>query len=405
VTTKTKTKEELVEELARAEAQVRAAESRHAIPTYAQLPLCIVRGEGCRVFDAKGVSYLDLYGGHAVALTGHCHPRVVGAIREQAGRLLFYSNVVFNDTRAAALAAIASIAPKGMSRTFLCNSGSEANEAAIKTARRTTGRREVISMLNGFHGRTMGSLSATALGHYLSDYAPGVPDHRFIPFGDLDAARAAITEKTAGVLLEPIQSMGGMHTATDDYVRGLRKLCDGTGALLMFDEVQTGPARTGAWWYGDHAGVVPDIITTAKGLGSGVPVGAMLAKDEISAKVKEGDQGTTFGGGPLACAAVLATIAVLKDEKLVENAAHRGAQIVAGAETIPGVLGARGRGMLLGLVLDRPAKDVVKALREKHRILTGTTSDPAVLRLLAPIVVGDAEVAEFLGALGDVLRS
>lgn len=393
------------EQLAKAEEQVRAAESRHAIPTYAQLPICVVRGEGCRVWDARGNSYLDLYGGHAVALTGHCHPRVVGAIREQAGRLLFYSNVVFNDTRAAALASLASILPKGMSRAFLCNSGSEANEAAIKTARRVTGRREFVSMLNGFHGRTMGSLSATALGHYLADYAPGVPDHRFIPFGDLDAARGAVTERTAGVLLEPIQSMGGMHTASDEYVRGLRKLCDETGALLIFDEVQTGPARTGKWWYGDHAGVVPDIITTAKGLGSGVPVGAMLARDEVSAKIKEGDQGTTFGGGPLACAAVLATIAVLKDEKLVDNAARRGAQIVEESMKIPGVVGSRGRGMLLGLVLDRDAKDVVKALREKHRVLTGTTSDQKVLRLLAPIVVGDAEVAEFLGALDAVLRS
>ena len=162
-------------------ADLRALETRHAIPTYAQLPICVVRGEGCRVFDDNGTSYLDLYGGHAVALTGHCHPRVVAAIREQAGKLLFYSNVVFNDTRARALASLATILPKGMSRAFLCNSGSEANEAAIKTARRVTGRREFISMENGFHGRTMGSLSATPLGHYLSDYAPGVPDHRFVP--------------------------------------------------------------------------------------------------------------------------------------------------------------------------------------------------------------------------------
>ncbi len=384
-------------------AELRALETRHAIPTYAQLPICVVRGEGCRVFDVEGNAYLDLYGGHAVALTGHCHPTVVEAIREQAGKLLFYSNVVFNDTRAHALAALATIMPPGMSRAFLCNSGSEANEAAIKTARRVTGRREVISMENGFHGRTMGSLSATALGHYLADYAPGVPDHRFIPFGDSVALRAAVTERTAAVMLEPIQSMGGMHTATDQYVRDLRKTCDDAGALLIFDEVQTGPARTGKWWYGDHAGVVPDIITTAKGLGSGVPVGAMLAKDEVSAKVKEGDQGTTFGGGPLACAAVLATITVLVDEKLCENAARRGAQISAEAMKLPGVTGIRGRGMLLGIVLDRDAKDVVRALREKHRILAGTTSDPRVLRLLAPIVVGDAEVGEFVGALAEVM--
>jgi acetylornithine/succinyldiaminopimelate/putrescine aminotransferase len=378
-------------------------EKRHAIPTYAQLPICVVRGESCRVFDEDGRSYLDFYGGHAVALTGHCHPRVVAALREQAGRLLFYSNVVFNDTRARALASLAAAMPSGMSRAFLCNSGSEANEAAIKTARRVTGRREVISMLNGFHGRTMGSLSATALGHYLADYAPGVPDHRFIPFGDLAAAEHAVSEKTALVLLEPIQSMGGMGTASDEYVVGLRRLCDRTGTLLAFDEVQTGPARTGRWWYGDHAGVVPDIITTAKGLGSGVPVGAMLATDPVSAKVKEGDQGTTFGGGPLACAAIDATLSVIREERLVENAALRGQGLAHASRALRGVTGIRGRGLLLGIELDRDAKPVVQALREKHRVLAGTTSDPKVVRLLPPAVLGDPEVAEFVAALSSVL--
>ena len=378
-------------------------EKRHSIPSYAQIPVLAVRGEGCRVFDDKGVSYLDYWGGHAVALTGHCHPRVVAAIREQAGRLLFYSNVVFNDVRARAMASLAAAMPKGMSRSFLCNSGSEANEAAIKTARRTTGRREVISMLGGFHGRTMGSLSATPLGHYLSDYAPGVPDHRFVPFGDLDALRAAVTERTAAVMFEPIQSMGGVATATDEYVRGLRALCDEFGALLIFDEIQTGLGRTGVMWYGDHAGVVPDLITTAKGLASGVPIGAMLARDEVAAKVKEGDQGTTFGGGPLACAAMEATLAVIRDERLAENAARRGRQIAEGVRAIRGVTGVRGRGLLLGIVLDREAKAVVKALRDRHRVLAGGTSDPNVLRILPPLVLGEAEVAEFVAALAEVM--
>jgi acetylornithine/succinyldiaminopimelate/putrescine aminotransferase len=379
-------------------------EKRHAIPTYAQIPVLVVRGEGCRVFDEKGASYLDFWGGHAVALTGHCHPRVVAAVREQAGRLLFYSNVVFNDVRARALASLAAAMPKGMSRAFLCNSGSEANESAIKTARRTTGRREVISMHGGFHGRTMGSLSATPLGHYLDDYAPGVPDHRFLPFGDLDALRAAVTERTAAVMFEPVQSMGGVASATDEYVRGVRAVCDAVGALLIFDEIQTGLGRTGVMWYGDAAGVVPDIITTAKGLASGVPIGAMLAKDEVSAKVKEGDQGTTFGGGPLACAAMEATLAVIRDERLVENAARRGREIVGGVTKIRGVTGVRGRGLLLGIVLDREAKGVVKALREKRRVIAGGTSDPNVLRILPPLVVGDAEVAEFVAALADVMK-
>lgn len=382
---------------------VRAAEARHAIPTYAQLPIAVVRGEGCHVEDATGTRWLDLYGGHAVALTGHCHPRVVAAIREQAGRLLFYSNVVANDARARALTAIAAVAPHGMSRSFLCNSGTEANEAAIKIARRTTGRREVLSFEGGFHGRTMGSLSATALGHYLADYAPGVPDHRFLPFGDLAAAEAAITERTAGVLLEPIQSMGGMRTATAEYLQGLRAACDRTGALLLFDEIQTGPARTGAWWYGEHFGVRPDVISTAKGLGSGLPVGAVIVRDEIAAKIREGDHGTTFGGGPLVSAAVEATLAVIRDEDLVANAARCGARIAEEVRAIPGVADVRGRGLLLGIVLDRDAKDVVRRLRE-DRILSGSTpGDARVLRLLPPLVLGDAEIGAFTRALTRVL--
>ncbi|MCE9638522.1 MAG: aminotransferase class III-fold pyridoxal phosphate-dependent enzyme [Planctomycetes bacterium] len=385
-------------------AEIRELESRYGIPTYAQLPIAVVGGDGSWVTDADGRRWLDLYGGHAVALTGHCHPRVVKAIQDQAGKLLFYSNVVANDARARALRSIAGIAPKGFSRTFLCNSGSEANEAAIKIARRTTGRRRVVSMINGFHGRTMGSLSATALGHYLADYAPGVPDHEFIPFGDLAAAERAITDTAAGILLEPIQSMGGMWTATAEYLRGLRALCDRHGTLLMFDEVQTGPGRTGAWWYGENFDVQPDVITTAKGLGSGVPVAAVIASDAVAAKVKEGDQGTTFGGGPLACAAVEATIAVLRDEHLVENAAARGAQIADAVRSIAGVTGMRGRGLLSGIVLDRDAGPVVKALRG-HGILAGSTpGDAKVLRLLPPLVLTESEVETFARALHAVMK-
>ncbi|MCG3135353.1 MAG: [LysW]-aminoadipate semialdehyde transaminase [Planctomycetes bacterium] len=385
--------------------EIRADEARFAIPTYAQLPIAVVRGEDCTVWDADGREWLDLYGGHCVAATGHCHPRVVAAIREQAGRLLFYSNVMANDCRAEALRKIAATAPEGMSKVFLCNSGAEANEAAIKIARRTTGRREFFAMRNGFHGRTMGALSATDLGHYYEDYQPGVPDHRFLPFGDLGAAQRAVTERTAGILLEPIQSMGGMTTATAEYLQGLRDLCDRTGALLAFDEIQTGVGRTGAWWYGSHAEtrVRPDVITSAKGLGSGVPVAAVIARDEIAAKVKEGDQGTTFGGGPLACAAVSATLDVIRDEKLAENAAERGAEIADAVKGIPGVRGTRGRGLLLGVVLDRDAKGVVKSLRD-HGILSGSTpGDAAVLRILAPLTLRSGHVARFAAALRKVL--
>ncbi len=388
-------------------ADILAREQRSAVATYRQLPFAIVRGAGTKVWDADGREYLDLYGGHAVALTGHCHPRVVEAVREQAGRLIFYSNVTASDVRAEAYEALAGTAPDGMSRVFFCNSGTEANEAAIKIARRTTGRRRVISMHGGFHGRSMGAVSATALGHYLSDYAPGVPDHEFIAFGDIDAARDALDPNSnfpvAGVLLEPIQSMGGMRRADDDYLLELRRLCDAAGALLMFDEVQTGPARTGTWWYGDHAGIVPDVISTAKGLGSGVPVGAVLLRDEIAARVGHGDQGTTFGGGMLAAVAVTATIGVVRDEGLLENATQRGREISDGVAALEGVTGVRGRGLLLGIVLDRPAAGVVAALRDQGVLTGGTPGDPNVLRLLSPLTVDDADVATFLTALEAVL--
>lgn len=378
---------------------VRAWEDAHGVPTYTRLPLTLVRGEGVHVIDDTGARWLDFYGGHAVALTGHCHPRVVAAIREQAGKLLFFSNLVYSDVRARAERALALTAPEGLSRIFLCNSGAEANEASIKIARRTTGRRKFVSMIGGFHGRTMGALSATQLGHYLDDYAPGVPDHVFIPFGDLDAARAAIDETTAGILLEPIQSMGGMHTATDDYLRGLRALCDATGALLAFDEVQTGPARTGTWWFGDHAGVAPDLISTAKGLASGVPAGAVIVRDSVAAKIQPGDQGTTFGGGMLAAAAIEATLAVVEEEGLLDNARIRGREIAEAALGLDAVVGVRGRGLLLGIVLDRPAKDVVAGLRERHVLAGGTPGDPNVLRLLPPLTIDGDDVATFLTAL------
>jgi acetylornithine aminotransferase/acetylornithine/N-succinyldiaminopimelate aminotransferase len=384
--------------------EARALEQRYGIATYSQLPHTIVRGEGCWVWNSDGRRFLDLYGGHAVALTGHCHPRVVSAVQEQAGRLLFYSNAVSSDVRAQALRDLAETAPDGISRSFLCNSGAEANEAAIKMARRTTGRRKVVSMEGGFHGRTMGALSATQLGHYLDDYAPGVPDHVFVPFGDLDAVRDVIDGDTASVMLEPIQSMGGMRTADGAYLRGLRALCDEHGTLLHFDEVQTGPGRTGTWWYGDHFDVVPDLISTAKGLGSGVPVGAVLVADGVADRIGLGDQGTTFGGGMLAAVAVSATLAVIRDEGLLENATRRGSEIREGAGALPGVTGFRGQGMLLGIVLDRPAKDVVAALREKDVLTGATPGDPHVLRILAPLVVGDEEVSVFLEALEEVLR-
>jgi acetylornithine/N-succinyldiaminopimelate aminotransferase len=377
---------------------IRSDEDRFQVPTYAHLPLAVARGEGCRVFDTGGNAWLDFYGGHAVALTGHCHPRVVAAVREQAGRLLFYSNIVYSDVRARAAKALVEAAPAGVTQVFFCNSGAEANEAALKTARMLTKRPGVVAMKEGFHGRTLGALSATGLGKY-RDYGGPVAPGTFVPFGDLAAAEAAVGPDTAAVILEPVPSMGGVRVAPAEYYRGLRRLCDDRGALLLFDEVQTGLGRTGRMWAGDHFGVKPDMHTLAKGIASGVPCGAVLFQGAVAARVKEGDHGSTFGGGPLACAAVEATLAVIRDEGLVAKAAAAGEALRAGALGIPGVREVRGLGLLLAVACEADAKTVLARLRESRVLASSVSADPKAVRLLPPLAIGTAEVEEFLGAL------
>ena len=378
--------------------RIRADEDAFQVPTYAHLPLAVERGEGCRVFDSRGDSWLDFYGGHAVALTGHCHPRVVAAVREQAARLLFYSNAVYSDVRARAAKALVEASPEGVTRLFFCNSGAEANEAALKTARMLTKRPGVVAMKEGFHGRTLGALSATGLGHY-RDYGGPVLPATFAPFGDLAAARAAVGPDTSCVILEPIPSMGGVRVAPPEYYRGLRDLCDERGALLIFDEVQTGLGRTGRMWAGDHFGVRPDMHTLAKGIASGVPCGAVLFQERVAARIREGDHGSTFGGGPLACAAVEATLAVVREEGLVERAAASGESIRRGALGIRGVREVRGLGLLLAVVCDADAKVILARLRERRVLASSVSSDTKAIRLLPPLAVGPAEVEEFLAAL------
>ncbi len=378
---------------------IRDMEDRYQVPTYAHLPIAVVRGAGCRVVDSEGVSWLDFYGGHAVALTGHSHPRVVEAIREQAGRLLFYSNIAYNDVRARAAKALVETMPGEGGKAFFCNSGAEANEAALKTARMATGRPGVVAMADGFHGRTLGALSVTGLGKYRAYGGPLVEGSTFVPFGDLAAAERAVGPGTAAVLLEPIPSMGGVRTAAPEYYRGLRRLCDERGALLVFDEVQTGLGRTGRMWAGDHWGVAPDMHTLAKGLASGVPCGAVLFAAKVAAGVREGDHGSTFGGGPLACAALEATLAVLREEGLVARAAASGGALREGALSIPGVREVRGLGLLLAVSCDAPAKTLLGRLRERRVLASSVASDPSALRLLPPLTAGPAEVEEFLRAL------
>lgn len=384
---------------------IREAEEHWQVATYRKLPLAVARGHGCYVHDAEGVQYLDLYGGHAVALAGHCHPRVVGAIQAQAERLLFYSNLVYSDVRARAVELLAALAPPGLRKVFLCNSGAEANETALKIARKHTGRRVVVSMTGGFHGRTLGALGATGIETYRDPAYPIPTEHRFVPYGDSAALEEAIRDDTAAVILEPIPSMGGIEVADDAYFTALRERCTATGAFLIFDEVQTGFGRTGRAFFGEHVDVVPDLITGAKGIASGFPAGVVYVREDVAANMAYGEQGTTFGGGPLACAAIAANLCVLRDEGLMGNALKREADIRRLVGNVPGVLAVVGRGLLLGLNLDRPAKPVVARLIEEARILCGTAGGNAnQIRLLAPLVLEEEHVETFAKALAGLLQ-
>ncbi|MGC9399754.1 MAG: aspartate aminotransferase family protein [Anaerolineae bacterium] len=385
--------------------QIITLEDRHQLKTYHKAPIAIVEGNGLTVTDAEGKTYLDFYSGHAVTLTGHCHPHVVQAIQSQAERLIFYSNIVYNDMRAAYSRLLAQAAPDGIEQAFFCNSGAEANETALKIARRYTGRTEVIAMERGFHGRTVGALSATGMSHYREMFAPLLPGTHFAPFGDLDAVEALLTDATAAiaaVLLEPIQSIAGVRLADAEYYQGLRALCDAHGAVLIFDEVQTGFGRTGTLFAGEHWDVVPDIITSAKGIASGFPMGATLVTQKIAETISYGEQGTTFGGGPLACAAAKATLETILEEDLVANAAQMGDYIKEKLAPLPGIEEVRGLGLLLGLETVPPARDVCEALREKG-FLVGTSGDPHVLRLMPPLIVRKHHVNALTAALGDVM--
>jgi acetylornithine/succinyldiaminopimelate/putrescine aminotransferase len=372
---------------------VKETEDRYQLKTYAKLPLVLDRGRGCYVYDQDGNEYLDLYGGHAVVSTGHCHPRVVEALRTQAEEILFYSNVVYSSVRARAVKKLMEFAGPPYWQAFLANSGSEANENAIKVARALTGRTDVLSLSNSFHGRTYGSLSSTGVSHYAEYLNTPVPGHRIL---DLQEVADAVDSDTAAVLLEPIQSMGGVEEVPEQTLHQIHDACRSHGAFLIFDEVQTGVGRTGSFLYAGTGGIYPEMVTLAKGIASGVPASALLVTREVAEKVRSGDLGATFGGAPVSCAAMEATLQVLEEEDLIRNAARIGSYLRQELETLPWVAEVRGRGLLLGIKIQGgTAKDLGRFLRAS-RILTGTSSDPSVLRLLPPLVLGRKEADAFL---------
>ena len=388
-------------------AETISIEEQFQLATYKKMPIVAERGEGVWIFASNGDRYLDLYGGHAVAGTGHCHPHVVRAIRDQTEKLLFYSNLVYSETRARAAEKLISVAPESLTKAFFCNSGTEANENAMRMARMATGRENIVTFSGGFHGRTADAISATFLGKYREIGKPNVPGHRQADFGDIDSVRAVADESVAAIMLEPIQSMAGVRDAKPAFYRALRELCDERGIVLIYDEVQTGVGRTGNWFFaGSEAsdGVVPDIITLAKALGSGIPVGACLVTEKIASHIKENDLGTTFGGGMIAMAAVTATLEAIEDDRMLENVRTVEAYLRERLKEVEQVVNVRGLGFLLGLEFADKAKPVHEALLER-KIITGTSSDPKVLRLLPPLCLKKEEVDLFVDALEGVLAA
>jgi acetylornithine/N-succinyldiaminopimelate aminotransferase len=387
--------------------EVLALEELYQLATYKKMPIVAERGEGVWIYASDGERYLDLYGGHAVAGTGHCHPQVVAAIREQAGKLLFYSNLVYSAARARAAEKLVSVAPAELTKAFFCNSGTEANENAMRMARMATGRENIITFSGGFHGRTADAISATFLGKYREIGKPNVPGHLEAEFGNIESVRGLADENVAAIMLEPIQSMAGVRTAPPEFFSELRKLCEAHGIVLIYDEVQTGVGRTGDWFFaGSKAGarVVPDIVTLAKALGSGIPVGACLVNDRVASHIKENDLGTTFGGGMIAMAAVTATLDAIDNDGMLANVRAVETYLRKRLEEVSQVVAVRGCGFLLGLEFREKAAPIHKALLDR-KVITGTSSDPNVLRLLPPLCLNNSDVDLFVATLKDSVRA
>jgi LysW-gamma-L-lysine/LysW-L-ornithine aminotransferase len=381
---------------------IQELESLHTSGLYTKRPIAIVRGEGARLWDSDGNEYIDCVGGQGAANLGHANPAVADAIAAQARTLISCPEMFYNDRRAEYMDRLIAVAPAGLQRVFLCNSGTEAVEAALKFARATTGRKEFVATMRGFHGRTMGALSATWEKKYREPFEPLVPGYRHVAYNDLAALDAAINDQTAAVILEVVQGEGGVRPGTPDFLRGAQKLCRERGALLILDEVQTGFARTGALFACEHYGLSPDLLCLAKSMAGGLPMGAVLVGERVGALPSQ-SHGSTFGGNPLASAAALATLDYIESERLAEHAAELGTWFQARLQRIesPVVREVRGLGLMVGMELKQKVTPYLQALMAQ-----GVLALPAgltVMRFLPPLVIGQADLAHAADAVERVL--
>ena len=376
---------------------IRAREAAHFLPVVKRFPVALVSGRGSRVQDTDGREYVDLMAGWGVTCIGHAHPALVRAISEQAGRLMQTTNIFYTLPQLDLIDRLAEATPAPITRTFLTNSGTEAVEGALKLAHRATGRRVFVSTRSAFHGRTLGALQVIGTAKHRDPYAALLPEQVLVPFDDLDAAKGAVDESVAAVIVEPVQGEGGVNVPEPGYLHGLRELCDAAGALLIFDEVQTGMGRTGTLFACEHEGVDPDVMTLGKGLGGGFPVAAFLTTEAVAKTVALGDHGTTFGGNPLACAAANAVFAVLEEEKLVARAAELGARLQqklqAFADANPEVAwGARGRGLLQALILRDAERAAALPARALERGVLVNVTAGNVVRFFPALNIPEADL-------------
>lgn len=387
------------------EKEVIDSENRLMANVFGKRKIVITRGKAATLWDINGKEYVDCMGGYGVALLGHCHPKVVAAIKDQVDKLISCHASLYNDKRSEFLQKLTAVTPKGLDKAFLSNSGAEAVECAIKLARKYTGKPEIIAMMGAFHGKTMGALSATWDKKYRDPFLPLVPEFKHVPPDNLDKVREAISEKTAAVLIEPIRGEGGIRVPPDGYLQGLRKLCDEKNVLLIFDEVQTGFGRTGKLFGCQNWGVTPDIMTLAKPFAGGLPIGITVAKENIMSAFKVGEHSTTFSGGPLVCAAGCAAINAMVEENLCEQAASKGKYFKVCLEELKTkhaiIKEVRGLGLMLGVELRFDVYNVMMKCADRGILVLDAGRN--VLRFLPPIVITTEQIDKVITVLDAVL--